>query len=43
MMVVADSPRGDDPMDFPILDLMDQEGCRQKLFDLLYPEGSACP
>lgn len=30
-------------MDFPIIDLMDQEGCRQKLFDLLHPEGSACP
>lgn len=30
-------------MDFPILDLMDQEGCRQKLFDLLHPEGHACP
>ena len=30
-------------MDFPILDLMDQEGCCQKLFDLLHPEGFACP
>lgn len=30
-------------MDFPILDLMDQEGCRQKLFDLLHSEGFACP
>jgi transposase-like protein len=30
-------------MDFPIIDLMDQEGCRQRLFDLLHPEGSACP
>jgi transposase-like protein len=30
-------------MDFPIVDLMDQEGCRQKLFDLLHPEGFACP
>jgi transposase-like protein len=30
-------------MDFPILDLMDQEGCRRKLFDLLHPEGSCCP
>jgi hypothetical protein len=28
---------------FPILDLMDQEGCRQKLFDLLHPEGFVCP
>ena len=34
---------GADPMDFPILDLMDQEACRQKLFDLLHPEGFACP
>ena len=30
-------------MDFPILDLMDQLGCCQKLFDLLHPEGVACP
>ena len=30
-------------MDFPIPDLMDQEGCCQKLFDLLHPEGFACP
>ena len=30
-------------MDFPILDLMDQEGCCQKLFDLLHPDGFACP
>ena len=30
-------------MDFPIIDLMDQEGCRRKLFDLLHPEGFACP
>jgi hypothetical protein len=30
-------------MDFPFVDLMDQEGCRQKLFDLLHPEGFACP
>ena len=30
-------------MDFPIIDLMDQEGCRQRLFDLLHPEGFACP
>jgi transposase-like protein len=29
-------------MDFPIVALMDQEGCRQKLFDLLHPEGFAC-
>lgn len=30
-------------MDFPIVALMDQESCRQKLFDLLHPEGFACP
>ena len=30
-------------MDFPIIDLMDQEACRRKLFDLLHPEGFACP
>jgi hypothetical protein len=31
--VVDDPSLGADPMDFPILDLMDQEGCCQKLFD----------
>jgi transposase-like protein len=30
-------------LDFPIVDLMDQEGCRQKLFDLFHPEGFVCP
>jgi transposase-like protein len=30
-------------MDFPILDLMDQEVCCRRLFDLLHPEGFACP
>ena len=30
-------------MDFPIVALMDQDSCRQKLFDLLHPEGFACP
>ena len=30
-------------MDFPILDLMDQEGCCQKLFDLLHPERVRVP
>ncbi len=30
-------------MDFPIVDLMDQEECRQKLFELFHPEGFACP
>ena len=43
MLVVDESPPGTAPMDFPILDLMDQEGCRQKLFDLLHPHGGACP
>jgi transposase-like protein len=41
--IVDDSSSGADPMDFPILDLMDQEGCRQKLFDLLHPEGFTRP
>ncbi len=26
-------------MDLPINDLMDQELCRRKLFDLLHPDG----
>ena len=26
-------------MDFPILDLMDQDGCYHKLLDLLHPGG----
>lgn len=30
-------------MDFPIIDLMDQTTCYQKLMDLLHPEGLACP
>ena len=30
-------------MDFPILDLMDQDGCCHKLLDLLHPGGLACP
>jgi transposase-like protein len=30
-------------MDFPILDLMDQPACYQKLLDLLHPDGLACP
>ena len=30
-------------MDFSILDLMDPEGCCQKLFNLLHPEGFVCP
>ena len=34
---------GADLMDFPIIDLMDQEGCRRRLFDRLHPEGFACP
>jgi transposase-like protein len=30
-------------MDFPIIDLMDQQACYQRLLDLLHPEGLACP
>jgi transposase-like protein len=30
-------------MDFPIVDLMDQTACYQKLMGLLHPEGLACP
>jgi len=30
-------------MDFPILDLMDQDGCYHKLLDLLHPGGRVCP
>jgi transposase-like protein len=30
-------------MDFPILDLMDQDACYHKLLDLLHPDGLACP
>jgi transposase-like protein len=30
-------------MDFPIIDLMDADGCRRKLLDLLHPDGLACP
>jgi hypothetical protein len=29
-------------MDFPILDLMDQDGCYHKLLDLLHPDGLVC-
>src|SRR3954453_15187110 len=43
MLVVNDRLLGGDPMDFPILDLMDREVCCRKLFDLLPPEGFACP
>jgi transposase-like protein len=42
-LVVHDPSLGAGPMDFPIIDLMDQEGCRNKLFDLLHPEGHFCP
>src|SRR3954447_7284742 len=38
-----DPTRGAGPMDFPILDLMDPDGCCRKLFDLLHPQGAACP
>ena len=30
-------------MDFPILDLMDEQACYHKLLDLLHPDGLACP
>ncbi len=30
-------------MDFPFLDLMDQQACHQKLLDLLHPDGLTCP
>jgi transposase-like protein len=30
-------------MDFPIVDLMDQDACYQKLLSLLHPAGLACP
>ena len=30
-------------MDFPILDLMDQQACYDKLLHLLHPDGLACP
>src|SRR5208337_828973 len=40
---IDDHPLGVDLMDFPILDLMDQDGCYHKLLDLLHPGGLACP
>lgn len=30
-------------MDFPIIDLMDEDACYAKLVDLLHPDGLACP
>jgi transposase-like protein len=30
-------------MDFPIVNLMDQQACYHKLLDLLHPNGLACP
>jgi transposase-like protein len=30
-------------MDFPIIDLMDQQACYQKLSGLLHPDGLTCP
>jgi transposase-like protein len=30
-------------MDFPILDLMDQAACHDRLLDLLHPDGLTCP
>ena len=43
ILVIDDLLLGADPMDFSILDLMDPEGCCQKLFNLLHPEGFVCP
>jgi transposase-like protein len=43
LVVIDESLPGAAAMDFPIRDLMNPEGCRQKLFDLLHPEGFACP
>ncbi len=36
-------PPGDDAIDFPIIDLMDQAVCHHKLVGLLHPHGLACP
>ena len=30
-------------MDFPLLDLMDEQACYEKLVHLLHPQGLACP
>ena len=30
-------------MDFPIIDLMDEQACYEKLLDLLHPDGLTCP
>ena len=30
-------------MDFPIVELMDQRACYQRLLDLLHPDGLTCP
>ena len=30
-------------MDFPIIDLMDQQACYQRVLDLLHPDGLTCP
>ena len=30
-------------MDFPLIDLMDQDACYHKLVELLHPDGLACP
>ena len=30
-------------MDFPIVDLLDEDACYAKLVDLLHPDGLACP
>ena len=30
-------------MDFPLIDLMDEQACYDQLVELLYPGGLACP
>ena len=30
-------------MDFPLIDLMDERACYEKLLALLHPDGLACP
>src|SRR5437762_570843 len=36
-------PVRDDPMDFPLLDLLDPDACYARLLRLLHPGGLACP
>ena len=35
--------RGDDTMDFPIIDLLDEAACYAQLVTWIHPEGLACP